>query len=445
VRSDNGDWADVHWLLQTILEQGSDTMKAEKEQGPKRRSFRQERLVKVTDESTGTQWTAEVGGGTVEVITGPCQNLHELKEKHENGVQTLLRAAHSMGPSQRVLGIGMQPFSPPTRELVIDRQRYLAMFEALGSDNWSWFAVTASDQIHIDAHRDELVVGLNAANAIAPIVAAVCGNSPVSSGKRAPHGAIAGRDAALLNLERYGFPDHLGFGPKHHWPLSSVEDWVQSASSLTYLLRPSEKQAGKSKSVELRPPPRSPPCRPFSDFVTGDGASLIKTEDDLWEEFKNHERYVWHAARPRWEQGTVEYRAACQQPHSTDQLDHMVPSALSLGCSESAEEIWELFSDTDVGGWPSLAYWYRAAIVNGLNGTGMGPTMQDGELLLVKVLRLIEDGLKKRGAGEEVYMEPVWTRVHAGENPGQILRSHYEATKRYDRAAALIEHAEVTV
>ena len=70
VRSDNGDWADVHWLLQTILEQGSDTMKAEKEQGPKRRSFRQERLVKVTDESTGTQWTAEVGGGTVEVITG---------------------------------------------------------------------------------------------------------------------------------------------------------------------------------------------------------------------------------------------------------------------------------------------------------------------------------------------------------------------------------------
>ena len=123
VRSDNGDWADVHWLLRTILEHGGPGMRAAKEQGPKRRSFMQERLVKVTDEATGTQWTAEVGGGTVEVITGPCQDLHELKEKHENGVKALLRAAAAMGPPQRVLGVGMQPFSPPTRELVIDRQR----------------------------------------------------------------------------------------------------------------------------------------------------------------------------------------------------------------------------------------------------------------------------------------------------------------------------------
>ena len=115
VRSDNGDWADVHWLLQTILEQGGSGMRASKEQGPKRRSFMQERLVKVTDEKTATQWTAEVGGGTVEVITGPCQNLHELREKHESGVKALLRAAAAMGPPQRVLGVGMQPFSPTAR------------------------------------------------------------------------------------------------------------------------------------------------------------------------------------------------------------------------------------------------------------------------------------------------------------------------------------------
>ena len=101
VRSDNGDWADVHWLLQTILEQGGPGMESARERGPKRRSLRQDRLVKVTDGTTGTQWTAEVGGGTVEVITGPCESLHELKEKHENGVQALLRAAAAMGPCGR--------------------------------------------------------------------------------------------------------------------------------------------------------------------------------------------------------------------------------------------------------------------------------------------------------------------------------------------------------
>ena len=83
VRSDNGDWADVHWLLAMIQKQGGSGFTTETEQGPKRLSLRQERLVKVTDENSGIQWTAEVGGGTVEVITGPCNDLHQLRELHE--------------------------------------------------------------------------------------------------------------------------------------------------------------------------------------------------------------------------------------------------------------------------------------------------------------------------------------------------------------------------
>jgi len=87
VRSDNGEWADVHWLLHTILEHGGDSMEAgTREVGPKRRSMAKDRIVKVDCKKTGTTWTAEVGGGTVEVINGPCQDLHELKEKHEVGV-----------------------------------------------------------------------------------------------------------------------------------------------------------------------------------------------------------------------------------------------------------------------------------------------------------------------------------------------------------------------
>ena len=329
--------------------------------------------------------------------------------------------------------------------ILLSGSRYLAMFDVLGQEYWPWFAVTASDQVHIDSHRDELVVALNAANAIAPIVSAVCGNSPVSAGRRAPHGGFAGRDAALLGLQRYGLPEHLGFEAEHQWPLSSVEDWVQSAANLPYLLRPSEKQGGKSKSVELEPPPRSPPCRPFSDFVVGDGAMMMETDEDLWQEFKSHERYVWHAARPRWEQATIEYRGACQQPHHAGGLDHMVPSALSLGCSESAEEIWQLFCDKSVGGWPALAMWYRSAVINGLHGTGVGPTAEDGELILTKVLQVIEKGLKGRGAGEEIYMEPIWERVNARQNPGQLLRSLYEGTQRQDRAAVLLDQCQVTM
>ena len=89
--------------------------------------------------------------------------------------------------------------------------------------------------------------------------------------------------------------------------------------------------------------------------------------------------------------------------------------------------------------------WYRSAVINGLHGTGVGPTAEDGELILTKVLQVIEKGLKGRGAGEEIYMEPIWERVNARQNPGQLLRSLYEGTQRQDRAAVLLDQCQVTM
>jgi hypothetical protein len=105
-------------------------------------------------------------------------------------------------------------------------------------------------------------------------------------------------------------------------------------------------------------------------------------------------------------------------------VDHMVPSALALGCAENASAIWDVVSD-EIGSWPVLSTWYRAAVVNGLDGTGKGPVCSDGQLLMLKVLELIHTGLKDRGAGEEIFMEPVWERFHAGENPGQAIWCMY--------------------
>lgn len=48
----------------------------------------------------------QVGYGTVEVITGPCDTLHELKEVHERAVSRLVRAAAEL--DMHVLGFGIQ-------------------------------------------------------------------------------------------------------------------------------------------------------------------------------------------------------------------------------------------------------------------------------------------------------------------------------------------------
>jgi gamma-glutamylcysteine synthetase len=54
-----------------------------------------------------------------------------------------------------------------------------------------------------------------------------------------------------------------------------------------------------------------------------------------WPGFLAHEHYVWHSTRPRTKQGTVELRAACQQPWS----EHMAATALQLGLVEAMTEI----------------------------------------------------------------------------------------------------------
>jgi len=365
------------------------------------------------------------------------------RDQHEEGLRMLQHAAADVGPAQRILGMGLQPFSPPTRELVIDRQRYIAMFDALGEKYWSWFAVTASDQVHIDAYRGELPALLNTANALAPVVAALCGNSPISGGRRAPHSAVAGRDAAMIDLQRYGLPEHLGFEESRTWPLTSMEDWVRSTAELPYLLRPDAAPAGieKSKATELIPPPGVRHGASFREYLE---SGLATSEDEQWQEFVSHERYVWHAARPRWQQGTIEFRGVCQQPH-TGNSDHMVASAIALGCAESAPQLWELLSSTAVGGWPGLGMWYRAAVINGLAGAGKGPRLPDGTLVLSKSIELLQEGLHARGAGEEVYLEPLWQRIEEQKNPGQVTRELYEDDLREHRAAALLDRVEVVL
>lgn len=60
-----------------------------------------------------------MGGGTVEIVTPPCNDLHELDTVHNEALERLNRAAESMGPPLRILGLGMQPFSVPVSVCVV--------------------------------------------------------------------------------------------------------------------------------------------------------------------------------------------------------------------------------------------------------------------------------------------------------------------------------------
>ena len=133
------------------------------------------------DGPKGVEYSLEVGWGTVEVITGPCENLHELKALHEEAVYNLTHCADKLG--MHVLGYGIQPRTAPSLNLMSPRNRYGVMLEVMG-EPWKWFTVTASDQTHVDIKQDELLHMYNTMNLVTPSMIALCGNSPIHSGVR---------------------------------------------------------------------------------------------------------------------------------------------------------------------------------------------------------------------------------------------------------------------
>jgi hypothetical protein len=70
----------------------------------------------------GIEYSLEVGRGTVELICGPCDDLHHLQQQHELGMSMLLGAASELGLS--ILGYGVQPITPPTSSLMTNKHRY---------------------------------------------------------------------------------------------------------------------------------------------------------------------------------------------------------------------------------------------------------------------------------------------------------------------------------
>ena len=260
-------------------------------------------------------YALEVGRGTIELNVGPCATLFELESTFRTALERLVRAAAQLG--WRVLGYGVQPLSPPTRALLSPKQRYGTLADIMGAD-WIWYTVTASDQAHVDVSRDEAVSVLNFGNLIAPVVVALCANSPVVAGELTDD--CSGREGRMIDApygRRHGMIDR---------PYADLTDFVARLSRLPALLR--------REGERLLPDGRL-----FSDVLREDygamrseGAAL---SSGCLDAFLLHDHYIWHNARLRTAYATVELRPACQQPPH----ELMAAAALYLGLVEGHEQI----------------------------------------------------------------------------------------------------------
>ncbi len=327
-------------------------------------------------------YSLEVGKGTMEVITGPCENLLALKKVHEEAVGLLVEVAKVHG--FRVLGSGIQPLTKPSLELMSPKHRYKVLHKVLG-DDWLWFTVTASDQIHVDIARSEIVEMMNYGNLIAPLIVAFCANSSVLEGRSYPMCSLReGNMGNIMKAEnRHGMVLR---------PFKSVEEFISRMSSKICLVT---REDGVIQAYSGK----------FSDYLLEHGPNF--------DAFLLHEHYIWNSARARSAHSTIEIRPACQQPWH----EHMAFCALAVGLIEARKPVME-FVEKKLGKdyWPILTETHLAVVQKGLQAPEPTPDF------LKTILGFTETALKARGFGEEVLMQPLWKRLQLKMNPAQTSR-----------------------
>ncbi|MBX3011054.1 MAG: hypothetical protein KF832_06080 [Caldilineaceae bacterium] len=332
------------------------------------------------------KYALEVGVGTIELNTRPCQTLFEVEAIMVEAVLPVVRLAARYG--WRVLGYGIQPVTPPSLSIMAPKQRYQSLYRAMGAA-WLWYTVTASDQCHIAIGRDELVPLLNFGNLMAPVIIALCANSPIHSGRMSRFcSSREGRMAEIhANEHRHGMPAR---------PYTSIADYIRTVSQSTYLIA----RAGGDVI---------PSSRPFTDYLREHGPDFPA--------FLFHEHYIWNSARLRSNYGTIEIRPACQQPWP----EQMAAMSLSVGLIEAASAIADYIRNV-LGDdyWSIMRTYHQQTIRFGLAAPQPAPHF------LETIVELATTGLQQRGHGEETFMTPLHNRLYRRLNPAQRNRRIFD-------------------
>jgi gamma-glutamylcysteine synthetase len=389
----DGTAADVSRLLPIL--QAADPTLAEKREGDMLVALKNERV----------EYTLEVGRGTLEVVVGPAQDLHELQALHDAARGPLLAAAAELGV--HVLGYGIQPVTPATPGFMTPKERYGVLLETIGAP-WLWFTLTASDQVHVAIGRDELVGATNVGNLLAPVTVALCANSPVYNGGAC--GFVSAREQQMGEICADTFRHGMPGGPD-----GSARAMVNRLGAQDLLVLRRDGHIGPGHGT-------------FEQHLAALGGPEAP---EAWADFLLHEHYIWNSARPRSAIGTLEMRAACQQPlHESG-----AAAALGAGMVCAWREL-QAFLDEALGdrAWPAMRAWHHEVLAHGLAAEEPVPG------LIAGVLDRCEAALDARGRDEGRLLAPLRARLAARQNPAQAALDALEG----GGMTGLVRHAART-
>ena len=133
--------------------------------------------------------------------------------------------------------------------------------------------------------------------------------------------------------------------------------------------------------------------------------------------------------------GTIEYRSSCSQPFS----DALTVAAFHLGLADQVGELEELLEKDPV----LYHHGYSATELRKILNRRRWPEFINREglrKLLLQVLELAGNGLKDRGYGEEIYLQPLFVRADTLTSPARAFVDGLDAGR--SRSDFVLDYAK---
>lgn len=347
----------------------------------------------------------ETGFCKLEISLAYCDNLHLLNRRLAEIRELLGEFAATEGVSFQ--GLGVQPLTPPGRELMMPKARNLFWEEVFGNDRVYLFTVTATNQVHVDVAPAEAIRAVNTFNALAAAQIALNANSTIWQGR-----LVEGYKALAEQAWEWWLPGDQRVGQTSR-PFRDLGDYVDHLAGFrpVYLVRDGQ-YLGLAHYGSF-----ADYWQAGSQAVAVDNQGQMVAVTPQIEDWEQHQTFCWHDARVSG-YVTLENRVNCQQPPE----DLLVVAALTLGLMENldqAEAVSRRYS------WEELAVAREEAIRGGLAACVAGRPITE---FCAEVLEVAAGGLRRRQLGEERFLDPLWGRLEREQCPAdgarQLFRQH---------------------
>ena len=322
-------------------------------------------------------------------------------------------------------GMGINPYRKYNKNHPIPSERYLMLYHHLRSfknyenipmhfhDYPEYGMFSSASQVQLDVYKDDLVKTINVFSKIEPIKALLFSNSVLVDENK--H-VTCFRDA-LWEYSTHGInPHNIGMYDVDFKSLDDLEAYLESLNIYCVM----------RDGVYINFPSMNLLEYFKKDYVCGEIYCNGEYREIEIRPCINDIKYL----RPfkfinLTFRGTVEFRSVCTQPIR----DSMSVAAFHLGLKEKLDELEELIGNDNV----IYHKGYTAGELRKLLIQDELPVFIDGNdlcKLSKDIVDLANVGLKERGIGEEIFLNPLYERIKKHSNPGKdIITSMHNGMK----------------